>query len=199
MPKVYGHDRDTASRLRNIARRTRRDPRTPELVLLPRGDDGSPIRYYRLIEDVTANGPFWARRTNRNNETTGELQQVYNWAGLITGASAGYYGQFSLIEGTWDFTQGPCIIPCVTDGFILVGEPPTAISGEPYSHSITTGGLNSPVTVIGLPPGLSYSDGTISGTPTTPGTYYVTIQATATTTDGYSNCTLTRILVIVVE
>lgn len=199
MPKVYGHDRDTAARLRRKSRKEYINANPPRAVLLPKtGGGGSPIRYYRLAEDVTGDGPFWARETNRMNEITGDWTRVYNWAGLITGAVAGYYGQFSLIEGTWDFTQGPCVIPCVTDGVLLVGEPPGATVGEDFSHTITSSGLGSLISVIGLPPGLTYDDPTISGSPTTPGTYYVTLSATAPSTDGYSSCTLTRVLVIVV-
>ncbi|WP_435102361.1 putative Ig domain-containing protein [Halarchaeum sp. P4] len=68
---------------------------------------------------------------------------------------------------------------------------PSGVTGVPYSTTLETAGGTGPYTWSlasgSLPPGLSLADdGTISGTPTTPGTYTVTVTATdaagATTT-----------------
>ncbi|WP_208295646.1 ExeM/NucH family extracellular endonuclease [Fibrivirga algicola] len=61
----------------------------------------------------------------------------------------------------------------------------TATKGLPFSYSIPTntfaddaGAANLVVTVTGLPAGLSFVNGTITGTPTTTGTSTVTVKAT---------------------
>lgn len=63
------------------------------------------------------------------------------------------------------------------------GEPPAPVSGVSYSHTFTVTGATGAVTwtLAGgtLPPGLTLSsDGVLSGTPTTPGSFVFTVQAT---------------------
>jgi type VI secretion system secreted protein VgrG len=64
---------------------------------------------------------------------------------------------------------------------ITPGTPPTATAGTPYSYTVTATGSPAPTyTVTGsLPAGLTFdgSTGTISGTPTTPGTSTFTVTA----------------------
>jgi hypothetical protein len=74
---------------------------------------------------------------------------------------------------------------------------PTATSGTPYSQTVTASGGTAPYSYAvlsgGLPPGLSLAGGTgvISGTPSTPGAYSFTIQATdATPNTGMRNYTI---------
>lgn len=72
---------------------------------------------------------------------------------------------------------------------VVVGQQPTVVTaanerhdvilGEPVSIPITTTGYPAPqVDVTGLPAGLSYSDGAITGTPTLQGARIVTVTAT---------------------
>ena len=153
---------------------------------------GGGLKYFKLREDCTGNGAFWAQLSDRNGSDGGGYYQVYNWLGLITDAQAGYVAQYSKINGTWDFTQGPCITPCETTGTLSVGSPPDGTVDTPYTHSVTGTNLDSAISIGGLPPGLSASGGDISGTPTTAGTYYGTATATA------DSCTLTRVFVITI-
>jgi hypothetical protein len=63
------------------------------------------------------------------------------------------------------------------------GDPPAPVSGGSYTHTFTVTGATGAVTWTlasgTLPPGLTLSSGgVLSGTPTTPGTYVFTVQAT---------------------
>lgn len=63
---------------------------------------------------------------------------------------------------------------------------PQATAGQPYSQTVVAGGGTAPYTysvIAGaLPPGLTFSAGTISGTPTASGSFFVTILARDSTT-----------------
>jgi hypothetical protein len=69
----------------------------------------------------------------------------------------------------------PGVLPTVS------GTPPTGVVGDAYDFAFTSAGNPAPdlsVTSGALPPGLDLSDdGTISGTPTTPGSYSATVTA----------------------
>lgn len=63
---------------------------------------------------------------------------------------------------------------------------PPATAGQPYSQTVVAGGGTSPyaysIMAGALPSGLSFSAGTISGTPTASGSFFVTILAQDSTT-----------------
>ena len=157
-------------------------------------------RYFKLLEDVTGTGAFWAERSNRAGDSLGGHIQVYNWAGLLNGALVGYRGQFSRIGGTWDFTQGPCVVPCESNGSITVGDPPDGEVNSPYpGHTVTSSGLTTGLSAGGLPDGLTMdSSGSITGTPTEHGKFFVTVTGSADRIPPPGVCTLTRIMVITV-
>lgn len=71
----------------------------------------------------------------------------------------------------------PAVPPVITSG-----DPPDGQVGEPYTHTVTTAGTGPiGLTAAGvLPPGLSFdpTSGTLSGTPTAVGNYFVTVTAT---------------------
>jgi hypothetical protein len=69
--------------------------------------------------------------------------------------------------------------------FLLTSALPNAAVGSAYSHDLATSGdlFGFPVIwgpATGVPPGLQFSNGVISGTPQTPGTFAVTLSATET-------------------
>ncbi len=69
----------------------------------------------------------------------------------------------------------PGVAPAITSP-----PPPAGQAGVPYDFAVTVSGTPPiAVTVTGLPPGLAFSPATlhISGTPTTPGSYFGTIRA----------------------
>lgn len=152
------------------------------------------LRFFRMMEDVTGNGPFWARRTNRADSSLSDWQQVYNWDGILTGAQAGYHALFKRVDNEWVIGDGDCFDACTHDGSITVGTPPDGTVDSEYAgHTVTNTGVTS-LSASGLPAGLSMNgSGVISGTPTEAGTFYVVI----TGTDG--DCTLTRVMPLTVN
>lgn len=192
MAKVFGHDKDTAMRLRNKSRRVIGNAEPPRAVLLPkRSEGGGGSKFFRLAEDGKP-GAIYAFETNRaDDDPSDELVQVYNWAGLIDDAQAGYHALFVWVDGEWVFAQGPCITPCTHTGSLNVGTPPDGIVGDPYEHTVTGTNVTN-ISIAGLPPGLSADGGAITGTPTEAGTTLVTVTATA------GDCTLTEIIPITI-
>lgn len=185
-------------RLRNVARRGRRNPLPTQAVLLQK-DDGVKARYFKLREDVTGNGPFWAQNSNKEGDSLGGYLQVHNWQSIMTGAQAGYVCQCLLINGTWDVTLGPCAPGCATAGTITIANPPVGTVGNAYTHTVSNSGLST-FTASELPEGLSMdASGEITGTPQESGTFYVELTGTSPTIPSGGTCTLTRILVLVIE
>ncbi|MFC5569283.1 putative Ig domain-containing protein [Lysobacter yangpyeongensis] len=81
--------------------------------------------------------------------------------------------------------------PTVSGGTLSLtpNPPPNAIQTVPYSQTLTPSGGVAPMTLaweadpsFPLPPGLSLSGNTLSGTPTTPGTYTFGIRVTDSST-----------------
>ncbi|WP_052951656.1 putative Ig domain-containing protein [Devosia soli] len=69
---------------------------------------------------------------------------------------------------------------------LLPDDLPVATAGQPYSQTVVAGGGTAPYTYSiyagALPAGLTFSGGTISGTPTAIGSFFVTIIARDSTT-----------------
>ena len=199
MPRVFGHDKDTAMRLRNKSRTVIGSPSTGGAVLLPKASGGG-LAFYRLMEDVTGDGLFWAKRTTVNNTTPAESAawtQVRNWDGLISGAIAASRYLFAFVDSEWVVVQGQCVTGCPNAADFDMGDPPEGQVNVEYSHSITISGVSS-VAASGLPAGLSYSAGSITGTPTEDGVFFATLTGTATRIPS-GPCNLTRVLRIVVQ
>jgi hypothetical protein len=102
------------------------------------------------------------------------------FSGLTDGAAYTYSD--TVADGcgsSSDSDASPQFTPGVTPS--VSGSPPPAVVGTPYSYALTVTGDPVPalsVTSGELAPGLGVgADGTISGTPTEPGTYDVTVTA----------------------
>lgn len=187
-------------------------------VMPPQGA-GAQWKWFRLLEDVTGVGDWWAQEVNSANVlvSPANLIEIANWgtSGVITGTLAGWYGLFTLIDGKWHFVQSDQCLPdqCFSNGSISV---PTVTATEGvaigFPFSLTASGLEPDSLVVGaLPAGLIYSTssptengGSISGTPApgTAGTHIVQVSGeSAKTGPGTSptgNCTITKVMVITI-
>jgi hypothetical protein len=103
-----------------------------------------------------------------------------NFAGLTDGKAYAISDTVSNVCGTSSAQFAPEFTPGVAPS--ISGTPDAGQVGDPYSYPLAVAGDPTPhlsVTQGALPPGLSLSrDGTISGTPTTPGSYDATVTAT---------------------
>ncbi|HEX3717821.1 MAG TPA: putative Ig domain-containing protein [Verrucomicrobiae bacterium] len=76
----------------------------------------------------------------------------------------------------------PIITSAATDSVIL---------GTPYNYAVTASTNPTGLSASGLPAGLSFSKGIISGSPTTAGSYNIQLSATNAIGAGYGNLALT--------
>lgn len=155
--------------------------------------------YLRLIEDHLPGRPYiWAIRSDRGGTTlAGVTEPAKLWypQTLLQGARLNYLVQAQRIAGEWEFVQGSGCIPTTcnpaTNGSsVEPGTPPQGVVGTAYSHTITTSGLSGAVTATALPPGITLSGTTFSGTPTTAGKYWVVVTGPKTG----AGCNVTRIV-----
>lgn len=195
---VFGFDRVTAMRLKRKGRLRSEGGVGGKATLLNKKQGR--VRYFKLLEDMEGTTSAYAQNSDKTGASLGGHVLVHQWAGLLEGAKAGYFGQFVLIDGTWDFQQGPCIGVCETvdPAYITVGNPPDGVVDEAYAgHTVSGTGLSYPIEITGLPPGLTETGGAISGTPTTAGTYYAVATGSAPAVGG-GTCAFTKIVVITI-
>ncbi len=178
---------------------------------------GSSIKYFVLAEDAVQTPVYaWPGVRDSGGGIVADIEApepflLHFWEDVIRTpkmAKAGYTGIYGLDEVGFDsFINGPCITGCQTTATIEFDDgeiPPSANTlppgeqGTSYSYTITITGLNaSGISAIGLPAGLSLNatTGAITGTPATPGTYWVTLFANS---DDDPPCELTRLAKIVI-
>ena len=145
---------------------------------------------------------FWRITSDPNNAFANSYLALNATTGLLTAASPML---LPFIGQTWTFTVG---LSATSGGSILASKtltikiknyaisvtPTTIPDGVanyfPYNLTLTASGGTAPYTFYTdspLPPGLSFSaGGVLSGTPTTPGTYNLSIYVTDSA--GNSNC-----------
>jgi hypothetical protein len=198
---VYGFDRARAERLKAIADHPRvinslRPPRKRQ----PTGG-GEQLAFYKAAEDLAPTRSwFYANPCDRNGNITDDTDftMVYKWGTSLTNMRAGYLMLTTVVDGD----RVPIPIDCVPTSCANSGASVTADSapagevGTSYTYTFTTAGLSSAATATGLPDGLTLSGTTISGTPTTAGSFYVKI--TGPKTVGSTNCNVTRIVLITI-
>lgn len=157
------------------------------------GGGGRVNGFYEIMEDdTTARQWLWARRMTRTGTPIEEWKQLYKWEDLLSNVKAGYKCKADLVDNEWCFDQGPCVpSSCNTGDRISANLPPDGVVGASYTFSFTTTGLTSgTLASSGLPPGLTRSGTTISGTPTTAGEWWALVEGS--TTLGSTTCPLKR-------
>lgn len=182
-----------------------------------RGGGGASVKFFRLQEDAaTTRKDIYAFELEDDGTLLTEYTPIYdrfNWL-AVARASQDVMAVWDSIKGRWCYVPGSCITfnssnnqaAAITSTYTPSGgdpqDAPDGVVGTAYSHVVTTAFIvSSPApTVTGLPPGVSSSwsspNLTLSGTPTTAGTYYVKIVASASGS-GIAG-TRTRIVKIVV-
>ena len=130
--------------------------------------------------------------TNTNSTvTTSELPEGLTFSNNTIAGTPTTAGTYSItITATSDQTDPTCEPETAT--FNLTVNPTVTLSATNLTQSVCAGNAitnvvitntNSTVTTSELPEGLTFSNNTIAGTPTTAGTYSITITATSDQTD----------------
>ncbi|MDG2122433.1 MAG: exo-alpha-sialidase [Verrucomicrobiales bacterium] len=121
-----------------------------------------------------------AIRARKDVALTGVEDGLVAWYSLdgsgVDGSGNGHHGRFLYRESFVAGVTGTAVVPVpeITSATILNGA-----AGQVLSYPVVTGGEVTGVEVTGLPEGLSFDPGSglISGTPTVPGLYAVTVSA----------------------
>lgn len=175
------------------------------------GGGGGAVRYCVLAEDASSS-PVWAFRGTMADDGSvsaiepAELFELYFHSELLSSpkvARAGYKCMYAIDDkGRDSFIGNPCINSCQGIGSLNATLPNGNVDAE-YLDATIDGDAIEPtdpppgngITVEGLPDGLTYDNetGDVTGTPTTEGTYLVTVMGTDT-----SGCALTDIVSVTI-
>lgn len=180
-----------------------------DVIIVKSPSGGSAISYFVLAEDAAGMPVYaWDGLLDESSGTitadpdATEPFELFYWQNVLRSpkqAKAGYAGIYSRDNAGRDvFVGGTCIDGCQTDSTITPGTPPDGTVGTAYSHTVGVTGLSEDgISASGLPPGLAIDSetGAITGTPTTAGTYWVTLTGNS---DDTPPCPLTRIVRIVI-
>ncbi|MBD9699199.1 hypothetical protein IGS67_06795 [Flavimobilis sp. GY10621] len=180
-------------------------PTRPEVEVVPQAGatpqvalDGSTLRYDLTftrdgqqwpVTGLDANDIVVSGATVRDLDVTGSgsaytvALDLEDWTGsdvVVTVRDGAVFDQFGATNGAGSATVTPWAEPV----FTKVPADATVRAGDPVSWDVVATGLPVPPLEIGspLPPGLTFTTGadgtaTIAGTPTTAGTYDVTVRA----------------------
>lgn len=203
--KRYWLDEDDRHELREIRRDFRGQmPRGADIpdTPAPRGRGGG-ILFYKAAEDLYSGRDwFYVNACTRAGVVASgaTFVKMYTWGSALANMRAGYQMMGAFINGELCPIPTECIpATCATSGASITLDPSSGDATEgtvDVSYTFTgiiTAGLTSAATAANLPPGLTLSGTTISGTPTTAGTYYVVLTGPKT-----GGCDVKRIVKITI-
>ncbi|MCE1173870.1 MAG: putative Ig domain-containing protein, partial [Propionibacteriales bacterium] len=157
----------------------------------------SPVRAGRTVELQQLNGSDWVTVATGTQDAAGKA---------TLGTSPTNPGTFTYRATTSAYRGAPALSSStaqavidsgIPEPSIVIGTLDPAVIGDHYHSSLEVSGGTAPYSwsATGLPEGMSLSsDGTLDGTPTTPGTYDITISLTDA--NGKSTHTTTQIVVV---
>jgi hypothetical protein len=153
-----------------------------QLSAITSGSTNQPLRHWWAIKTIPAGARPQFNRQGATNTTVSNLN--------LPGSYTFTLRAFDDLHMT---TQEKTITVAAAPGAPVINSPPTAsvIAGTPFSYDITATGGPVGFNVSNLPPGLIFSSGVISGTPTIVGTYNIQLAATNANGVGYGNLALT--------
>jgi hypothetical protein len=152
------------------------------LSALTSGSTNQSLRHWWAIKAIPAGAEPQFDHQGSTNTTVSNLNLPGNYTFTLRA--------FDDIHMT---TQDKTINISAAPGAPVINSPAAAsvIAGTPFSYAITASGNPSGFSATNLPPGLTFSNGVIAGTPSIVGTYNIQLGATNASGAGYGNLALT--------
>jgi hypothetical protein len=146
------------------------------------GSTNQPLRHWWVVKTAPAGATPEFDQQGTTNTTVSNL--------TLPGSYTFTLRAFDDIHMT---TQDKTINVSATPGAPILTSPAadSVIAGTPYAYTVTANNGPSGFNAIGLPAGLTFSNGVITGMPATTGLYNIQLSATNASGAGYGNLALT--------
>ena len=153
-----------------------------QLSAMTSGSTNQPLRHWWYVKTVPVGAQPQFDHQGATNTTVSNLNLPGNYTFTLRA--------FDDIHMT---TQDKTITVSAAPGAPVITSAAAAcvIVGTPFTYTITASGSPTGFSAANLPPGLTFTNGVISGTPTIVGTYNIQITATNASGAGYGNLALT--------
>jgi hypothetical protein len=153
-----------------------------QLSALTSGSTNQPLRHWWAVKTVPAGAKPLVDHQGATNTTVGNLN--------LPGS---YTFTLRVFDDLHMTTQDKTITVSAAPGAPIITSAAAAsvIAGTPLTYTITASGSPTGFGATNLPPGLTFSNGMISGVPPVVGTYNIQISATNGSGTGYGNLALT--------
>lgn len=199
-PQVFGFSQELGQKIAKMAKRHVRrngvlDSASDEVVF--------DIRYAVIAsdpEDGDLTVLAWAGKLSSSNTIIRDPDsktpfEVINLDAIFTSPDIVRAGYGFQVYDDENGNQTPicqrCIPSCTPTGTVSL-DSSTFSLGDTVNETVSSTGTISGLTVTGLPDGLAFATGAITGSPTKTGVFWLTVQATAV-------CTITKLVKWIVE
>lgn len=153
-----------------------------QLLAMTSGSTNQPLRHWWAIKTIPAGAEPQFDHQGTTNTTVSNL--------LIPGS---YTFTLRVFDDLHETTQDKTLTVSAAPGAPVINSAAAAsvIVGTPFSYVITASGSPTGFGAMNLPPGLTFANGTISGSPAFVGTDNILLSATNAGGAGYGNLALT--------
>jgi hypothetical protein len=153
-----------------------------QLSAMTSGSTNQPLRHWWAVKTVPVGAKPLFDHQGATNTTVGNLNLPGNYTFTLR-----------VFDDLHMTTQDKTITVSAAPGAPVITSAAAAsvIAGAPFAYTITASGSPAGFGAINLPPGLTYTNGVISGAPSIVGTYNIQISATNASGAGYGNLALT--------
>ena len=153
-----------------------------QLSAITSGSTNQPLRHWWYVKTVPVGAEPQFDHQGSTNTAVSNLNIPGNYTFTLR-----------VFDDLHETTQDKTITVSAAPGAPVITSAATAdvIAGTPFTYTITASGSPGGFSATNLPPGLTFSNGVISGTPLIVGTYNIQLSATNASGTGYGNLALT--------
>jgi Putative Ig domain len=153
-----------------------------QLSAITSGSTNQPLRHWWYVKTVPAGAEPQFDRQGATNTTVSNLNLPGNYTFTLRVFDDIHMTTLDKTITVNAVTGAPVISSAAAAGVIV---------GTPFTYNITASGSPTSFSVTNLPPGLTFANGVIFGTPTIVGTYNIQLGANNSSGTGYGNLALT--------